>query len=139
MSNSLTAFNSDFSIVFDTPKGAASISVEGAIHKGGKALAALKDAAENSAVTKAINGRYGPAVDIMGVAFPKVLKATHDLVGMPALSKANFTTFLNGIGRVQESTKGFSKKQIAARHMASAMRSALGIVETEDDRTVEMA
>lgn len=139
MSNALTAFNSDFSIVFDAPKGASSISVEGAIHKGGKALIALKDAATDSAVAKALNGRYTPAVDILSAAFPKVAKDTNALVGMPALNKENFTTFIKGIGRVQESTKGFSKKQIAARHMAAALRSGLGIVEEMDSRTVEMA
>ena len=139
MSNALTAFNSDYSVAFNTKTGVSSISVEGAIHKGGVALVALKDAATDSAIAKAVNGRYTAAVDILGAAFPKVLKDTNSLVGMPALNKANFTTFVTGIGRVQESTKGFSKKQVAARHMASALRSALGIVEVSDERTIEMA
>lgn len=139
MTNALTAFSSDYSVAFNTKTGVSSISVEGAIHKGGAALLALKEAATDSAIAKAVNGRYTAAVDVLGAAFPKVLKDTNSLVGMPALNKHNFATFITGIGRVQESIKGFSKKQVAARLMAAALRSALGIVELSDERTVEMA
>lgn len=139
MSTSLTTFASEYSVAFETKKGMASLSIEGAIHKGGAAMTALKDAATDSAVTKAINGRYTAAVDILSLAFPKVAKDTNTLVGMPGLNKANFTTLITGIGRAIEPKNGFSKKQLAARNMASALRSALGIVETADDRTIEMA
>lgn len=138
MSNALTAFNPDFSIVFDVKGGTASLSIEGAIHKGGKALIALKDAAENSAVTKAINGRYTAAVDILSIAMPKAAKATEVAVGMPALNKRNFEVLLCSIARLPVPAKGWNKRQVAALHMASALRTALGIEEPEDNRTIDM-
>jgi hypothetical protein len=138
MSNSLVAFSSDYSVAFSTKKGMAALSIEGAIHKGGAALVALRDVAVDSAVAKALIGRYSAAVDIISVAFPKVASATYSLVGSPSANKSNFATFLNGIDRVVEPAKGFSKKQIAARQMAQSLRVALGMVEAQESRTVDM-
>jgi hypothetical protein len=138
MSTSITTFSSDYSVAFSTKKGMAAMSIEGAIHKGGAALVALKDVAVDSAVAKAIGGRYTASVDIISVAFPKVAAATFSLVGAPNANKANFATFLNGIDRVVEPAKGFSKKQIAARQMAQSLRVALGMVEAQEARTIDM-
>jgi len=145
MSTTTTAiatFSSDYSVAFDTKKGVSSISIEGAIHKGGKALVSLKNVAVDSAIAKALSGRYTPAVDILAIAFPRVAAAAYALVGSPAMNKSNFTTFVRGVLNASEPAKGFSKKQLAALDMARAVSSALkmDVVEAVDAaNTVEMA
>lgn len=142
MSTSITTFSSEYSVAFNTKKGVSSLSIEGAIHKGGAALAALKDVAVDSAISKAMAGRYTAAVDILSVAFPRVAAAAYDLVGSPSMNKANFTTFVKGVLNAKEPAKGFSKKQIAATQMANALASALKLNETasvDAANTIEMA
>jgi len=129
MANNLTVFSDNYAVAFNTKKGIASISAEGAIVKGGAALAALRDVAVDSAVAKALNGRYGPATDVVGGAFPRVLASCTSLVGHPCMNKANFVTFLRGVGRVAPSAKGFSKKQEAARAMARGLLDGMGVTE----------
>ena len=129
MANDLTVFSDNYAVTFNTKKGIASISAEGAIVKGGAALAALRDVAVDSAVAKALNGRYAPATDVIGGAFPRVLASAINLVGHPCTNKANFVTFLRGVGRVAPSAKGFSKKQEAARTMARSLLDGMGVTE----------
>lgn len=140
MSNAITVFSTDSAVVYTTKKGdVLSTSPEGALFKGGSALASLKDAALDSAMGKAANGRYGPAVDILETAFPKVSKAVQALVGLPGLNKANFMTLLGGIERAQAPEKGFSKRQLAARSMVRVLRNVPALAIEVDSRTVEMA
>lgn len=125
MSNSVSVFSVDTrAITFETKKGALlSISAEGAVFKGGAALAALKDAALDSALSKATNGRYAAAADVIGVAFPSILKSCRALLGEPCANKQNMAALLGGVERVNEPMKGWSKKQVAARTLVRAMRS----------------
>ena len=140
MSNALTAFNPEFSVTFDTAKGVASISVEGALVKGGKALASLKDVAVDSALAKANNGRYTAAVDVLETAFPKVIAAVRTLHGVPSMNKFNFMCVLSGIENANEPSKGFSKRQLAAQSMVRTLRNNPALAKAEDERVVlEMA
>lgn len=139
MASNLTVFSADSCIVYNTKKGdVVSTSPEGALFKGAAALASLKDVALDSAITKALNGRYQVAVDVLGASFPKVAKATNDLLGLPGLNKANFTAFLRGIDRCQAPAKGFSKKQVVARSVAIAILAGMGLATETDVNTVEM-
>lgn len=124
MSNISTVFSTESNLVtFATKKGdLKQITAEGAVFKGGAALAALKDAALDSALGRAINGRYQAAADILEVAFPSVAKACRNLLGEPCASKANMAAFLNGIDRAEMPAKGWSKKQHAAKVLVQAMR-----------------
>lgn len=140
MSNAIVAFNSEFSVTFDTAKGVTSISVEGALVKGGKALASLKDVAVDSALAKAVNGRYTAAVDVLETAFPKVVAAVRTLHGVPALNKFNFMCVLSGIENAAEPAKGFSKRQLAAQSMVRTLRNVPALAKAADERAViEMA
>ena len=62
----------DTTVIFETKKGMKEITAEGACFKGGKALVALRDAAAEAALSKAMNGRYRAAADIVAT----LLKAT---------------------------------------------------------------
>ena len=112
-------------ITFGDKKGVLhSISAEGALFKGGTALAALKDAATDSAITKALNGRYRAASDILCAAFPSIGKAAEKLIGAPHANKSSFITLMNAVGRAEPSgAKGFSKRQTEARMMLNAIAS----------------
>jgi hypothetical protein len=139
MSNITTVF-ADYSVTYDNKKGdVLSTSPEGALFKGGAALASLKDVALDGAISKAANGRYGAVVDILEVAFPKVGRDTRTLVGIPALNKANFTTFISGIERSPEPKRGFSKRQEVARQIVRTLRNVPALMVESDTRTVEMA
>ena len=126
----ITVFNTEAAaLTFTDKKGALhSISAEGAVFKGGVALAALKDAAIESALTKAVNGRYRAAADILVAAFPAVGKAVDKLVGAPSANKTNFVTLVNGCGRAEPGAKGFSKKQTEARMLINAYVKAVTVV-----------
>lgn len=116
MTNAITVFNNESAmVVFTTKKGdVRATSPEGALFIGGLALASLKDAALESAVLKASQGRYQPAADILGAAFPKVLKACVVALGAVSQNKTKFGEFLGAIERTQEPEKGWSKKQVTA-------------------------
>ena len=138
MSNALsTVFSTDSAVVYNTKKGdVMSTSPEGALFKGGAALASLKDAALDSAMSKAANGRYGPAVDILESAFPRISAAVRTLHGMPGMNKFNFACLLSGIENAPEGAKGFSKKQLVARAMVRALRSIPALASEVDTRVV---
>lgn len=140
MASTLTVFSTDCAIVYNTKKGdVLQTSPEGALFRGGAALASLKDAALDSAIAKAANGRYQPVVDILEIAFPKVSKATLALVGLPGLNKANFTTFIGGIERAPEGKNGFTKRQVVAQAIVRTLRTVPALASEVDNRTVEMA
>jgi hypothetical protein len=141
MSQSLTVFHPDQSavIVFDTAKGAHSISPEGALFKGGKALAALKDAAMDSALSKAHDGKYRAASDILGASYPACFKAFTRLIGEPSQNKANMRSFMAAITREVEPTKGWNKKQMNARLLCKTLETVKSLAPEVEVTTVEMA
>jgi hypothetical protein len=117
---------------FVTKKGdIRTVTAEGAVFRGGLALAALKDASLDSALNKAHNGRYAAAADILDAAFPSVTKAVLSLMGTPSANKANMGALISGVERVKEPMKGWSKKQLAARHLARALRSVPAFAKEE--------
>lgn len=126
-------------VAFADKKGTLhSISAEGALFKGGAALAALKDAAMNLALHKAGNGKYRAAVDVLSVAFPRVAKAYSTLYAgkEPWQNKASFTAFVDAciVHKVPE--KGWSKKQSEARMLLSALSQLISSVEAKTPETV---
>lgn len=136
-----TVFTNDCNVAFSNKKGdALSISAEGAVFKGGAALSALKDSAMISAMNKAQVGRYVAAADIIEVSFPAVGKAVRALAGLPSFNKANFMTLLGGVERTTEPTKGWSKKQSAARQFVKNLRTipALGLNVADDENTIDV-
>lgn len=125
MSN-VTIFNAESTnvLVYTDAKGRSlSISAEGAIIKGGKTLMGMmKDAALESALTKAANGKYRAAADILAVAFPKVGKAAESLLGTVWSNKTSMATLIKAALLVSPSaTKGYSEKQLKARALAEAL------------------
>lgn len=99
-----------------------SLTPEGALFKGGAALAALKDAAVESAFNKAVNGKYRAAAEIIGAAFPRVQKACNSLLGDAFANKVNMAAFIGGVELMTEPAKGWSAKQVNARLLVSSLR-----------------
>jgi hypothetical protein len=101
-------------------------SVEGALHMGGAALNALKDAAFSSAFEKAENGRYRAAAEIIGAGFPSVYKAVDNVVGTPWANKSTMGTLLNALERklmdLAQGDKKRTKKQDVAVTLATELR-----------------
>ena len=78
----------DREVYWVTKKGDhKAITAEGAIYKGGQALAALRDVAAEVALSKAIKGRYKAAFDIIGAKFPGVQRAADKLIPAGAWGK----------------------------------------------------
>ena len=124
-------------VVFTTKKGElCNITPEGALFKGGAAIAALKDAAFDSAVTKSVNGKYQAAADILGVAFPAVHKACIKLLGAPSQNKVNMAALLRGIEITSTPEKGWSKKQNMGLILVGALRCIPSLAKQEDTREV---
>jgi hypothetical protein len=125
MTNQVTIFAADTSslIVFENKNGGLfKLSAEGALFKGGAALSALKDAAIESAFSKAVNGKYRAAAEIVGVAFPKVQKACNALLGDAYANKVNMAAFIGGVELMAEPAKGWSAKQVNARLLVNSLR-----------------
>ena len=120
MSN-ITVFHADTqALTFTDKKGALhAITAEGAVFKGGAALAQLKCHAVDSALTKAVGGRYRAASDILCAAFPSIGKAAEKLIGTPWANKSSFLTLVNAVLRAEpKEGKGWSTKQAEARMLA---------------------
>jgi hypothetical protein len=143
MSNDITLFSQSFVVGFEDKKGTMhTISAEGALFKGGAALAGLKDAAMDAALAKAHNGKYRAAADILAVAFPSQAKAFDKLFNaVPWANKANFVAFTNALSNAAEPAKGWTKKQVEARHLLAALRSVYAVDEVtaaqDAQRTIE--
>jgi hypothetical protein len=132
-----TVIPGDFSVNFANKKGdVCTVSLEGALFKGGAALTALKDTAMASALTKAQSGRYGPAGDILEASFPTIGKAVRALHGIPTLNAENFRALLSGIERAPEGKKGFSKKQETAKLLVRALREVKALSPAKDNNTI---
>jgi len=137
MSNNLAIIdgNSDRVVTFVAGKSEAVLSVEAALFKGGPALAALKDMALEVALTKAFNGRFRAACDILAVAFPAQAKAYEKVFGVsPWINKAEMTSYIRAMGLAQPGKSGeWNKKQIAARSLLRCLvlLPAFAVAETE--------
>lgn len=126
MSNEVTVFAPAGVVNFiDSKNKAHELTPEAAIHKGGAALAALKDLSLESALTKAHNGKYRAAAEIMMVAFPSQHKAYEKLFGgLPWENKASFVAYITAMENAQPGKSGeFNKKQNNARALMRAIRS----------------
>jgi len=127
-------------VAFQDKKGNLhGISAEGALFKGGAALAALKDAAMQLALQKAGHGKYRAAADILGVAFPKTQKAFQTLyAGLTTWGNKNsFTAFVEACECAQVPEKGWSKKQAEARLLIGALLQLTRAETVKASETVE--
>lgn len=103
------------------------ISAEGALFKGGAALASLKDLVLRAAGDKAANGKYRAACDIIATAFPAHTKGFEKFVGTSWANKANFLAYLNSVELATMPKNGYSKKQLAALDFIRALRTIPGV------------
>ena len=129
----------DNAVTFTTKKGLnQSISAEGALFKGGEALKALKDVAMSLALSKAVNGRFAPAADILASAFPKALKAFDSCFGKaPSTDKRHFAAFLITVQNQKAPEKGWSKKQAEARLLLNALDQVINPAPVTGDVVAE--
>jgi hypothetical protein len=113
-------------VAFFDKKGVGhAMTAEGALFKGGAALAALKDAALEAALLKAGNGRYRAASDILCAAFPAIGKAAEKLIGTPWANKSTMATLINAVQRAEykeRTSAGKLTKQAEARMLCSALQ-----------------
>ena len=143
MTNAIQLFSTDNSaITYQNKKGDAfNISTEGALFKGGQAIAALKDASVLSAYHKAEAGRYRAASDIVSAAFPAIAKAFEKFLGVePWSSKTTMALYLDKVEamRPTNEVKGFTAKQVKAREFISLLRQVKALARAEDNAfTVE--
>jgi hypothetical protein len=122
-------------VQFTDKKGAAhEITAEGALHRGGAALAALKDAALDLALSKAHNGKYRAAFDILSGAFPSQFKAYTKLFkATPWSNKTEFASFIGAMENAEPGKNGWTKKQNEARHLLSALRGIPAFARSADE------
>jgi hypothetical protein len=141
MTNSIALFATDnTAITYQNKKGDSfNISTEGALFKGGQAIAALKDAAMLSAYHKAEAGRYRAAADIVGAAFPSMTKAFEKFMGLETwASKTTMALYLDKVEamRPTNEVKGFTKKQTDAKLFINQLRTIKALARAEDNAFV---
>lgn len=131
----LALFVTDGLVQFADKKGAAhEITPEGALFKGGRALAALKDAAMDLALAKAHNGKYRAAFDILAGAFPSQFKAYAKLFkATPWANKTEFACFIGAMENAEPGKNGWTKKQNEARHLLAALRCIPAFARASDE------
>lgn len=124
MQNAVTIFTAEaVAITFTDKKGAVhSVSAEGALFKGGAALASLKDKVLLEAGNKAANGKYRAAADILAVSFNATAKSFEKLVGTPWANKAAMCSFLGAIERV-------AAERVAAGKLTAKQEQAMAFVK----------
>lgn len=122
-------------VAFADKKGVShEITAEGALHKGGNALAALKEASLDLALAKAHNGKYRAAFDIIADAFPSQYRAYCKLFKVEAwANKTEFTSFIGAMENAQPGKNGWTKKQVTARSLLSAMRGIPAFARSESE------
>lgn len=120
-----TEYSTEGSVVgwIDKKGNAQERTLEGALYKGGDALKQLKSDALQSALAKAVGGRYRSAYDIIAVAFPSIEKALDTLhIGVPYGNKSSMATvLLSAMGQRPKAGKDFSAKQKDALQLVRAM------------------
>jgi len=139
MSNTVAIFaDNAHAVSFADKKGNTfAISPEGALFKGGAALASLKDMVLESAGSKALNGKYRAAADILATAFPAHTKGFEKFVGTSWANKTNFTAYLNSIEVASMPKNGYTKRQLVALDFIRALR-ASGVVVKEAAVSVDV-
>jgi len=141
MTNSVAIFSNDTAVVsYSNKKGDQfTTSIEGALFKGGRALASLKDAAKLSAYNKAESGRYRAASDILGASFPTLAKAFEKGTGMAAWnSKFSMGLFLDRLESYRpKEGKDFTQKQRDALDFVAALRGLNALASDKPAMVVE--
>ena len=141
MNNAVTIFADTASVIaFADKKGNThELSAEGALFKGGAALAALKDKVMLAAGQKAANGKYRAAADILAAAFTTQSKAFDKLIGTPWANKSMMVSYLAAIERVEAGKNGYTKKQCEALDFVRALRTvpALTAEKSEAAMTID--
>ena len=141
MQNAVTIFADNATLVaYSDKKGNThELSAEGALFKGGAALAALKDKVMQAAGNKAANGKYRAAADILAAAFGTRSKSFESLCGTPWANKSMMASYLTALERAEPGKNGFSKKQTEALDFIRALRTipALAAEKSEGAMTVE--
>ena len=137
MTNHVTIFAADaVAITFkDKKDNTHSVSPEGALFKGGAALAALKDRVMLEAVHKAINGKYRAAADILAAAFGSTAKSFEKLMGPPWANKAAMCSFLGAVERATAERSAAGKlttKQVQAMAFVEALRTIPSLAVEND-------
>ena len=138
--NAIAIFAESTAIAFADKKGNRhEVSAEGALFKGGAALAALKDATMQAAGNKAANGKYRAAADILSAAFGTRSKSFESLCGTPWANKSMMASYLAALERAEPGKNGFSKKQSEALDFVRALRTipALAAEKPEGAVTIE--
>jgi hypothetical protein len=142
MSNALSTINTSGTMFFVDSKGVQrEMAIEAAIHKGGAALRQLKDDALDSALTKASNGKYRAAAEILEGAFPSVHKAYTKLFkAQPWANKAEMASYLMAMENAEPGKSGeFNTKQKAARQLMRSLRALPAFTkDVTDVVTLEM-
>lgn len=125
----------------DKKNNSHELTFEAALHKGGAALTAVKDMALDMALSKAVNGKYRAAAEIIGGAFPSVDKAYAKLFKTQAwANKQEFGAYLSVMERAEGGKNGFSAKQVTARQLMATLRSIPALAKSaESFDVVEMA
>ena len=123
---------------FDKKGNGHTITAEGALFKGGAALAALKDAALEAALIKAGNGKFRAASDVLCAAFPSIGKAAEKLIGTPWANKSTMATLIHAVQRAEPGKSGeFSKKQTEARMLCNALCSLPAFATAREGEVIE--
>ena len=139
--NTITVFADNAALVSYSDKKGNNheISAEGALFKGGAALASLKDKVMLAAGQKAANGKYRAAADILAAAFTSQSKAFNKLIGTPWANKTMMSSYLAALERAEPGKNGYSKKQAEARDFIRALRTipALAAEKSEGAVTID--
>lgn len=124
MQNAVTIFSAEsVAIEFKDKKGHShSVSAEGALFKGGAALASLKDKVLLEAGNKAANGKYRAAADILAAAFSATAKSFEKLCGTPWANKSSMNSFLGAIERA-------AAERVAAGKLTAKQAQAMAFVK----------
>lgn len=126
-------------VTYSDKKGTRNITIEGAVFKGGAAMAALKDIALDSALARAVNGKYRSASDILGVAFPRTAKAVETLFCEPTwASKRTFAALVAGCVVAKAGKNGWTKKQDAARMLVHALVNTMELEPKNEGEIIEV-
>ena len=139
--NAVTIFADNAALVsYSDKKGNThELSAEGALFKGGAALASLKDKVMMAAGQKAANGKYRAAADILSAAFGTRSKSFESLCGTPWANKSMMASYLAALERAEPGKNGFTKKQAEALDFIRALRTipALAAEKSEGAVTIE--
>lgn len=136
--NAIAIFAESTAIAFADKKGNRhELSAEGALFKGGAALAALKSATMRAAGNKAANGKYRAAADILTAAYPSLAKDFDKIVGTPWANKSSMASFLGAIERAEPGKNGYTAKQLQARDFVRALRTIPALASETAAVTIE--